>query len=444
MVELEEPPELIGIEAAPVSQNSSGDQTPPPFPSRDATEDLPELSLDAPPRKPQTADEPLELPELIIEEPADEASEEFPPLDPIGPESETTRQQPEPPIVELMVEPLVAPKPPAWLSVQATLEAEIEELRQQQEILQAALADSRRAAEEWKEQERAWREQQQAWNEEKKALTEQLALAEKAHAASREQLAESDRQLAATQKRLENSKREADDLQQQMKQLDALLEESQTVNKNLKSTLKQKLSLISRLENDARKAKREIEELRSKRRAVRGTPQYETPQYYQGSSIPDAAPSTGPAPALLPPLPEESYNSVNSDLAHDEPIVPRLAGRPDPPSEAERPVLTHSTERRTPLIPADVSLDDACRCTQCGAYLDSPPEKKGLIYDLKDWYHEWRDGKDSCSMCEPICTETGLCTQTDACCEQEIGLIPRLIEWCKHRREECDCDCVCY
>lgn len=440
MVELEEPPVLIGIEAAPVAQNSSSAQAPPPFPSGDQIEELPELSLDTPVQSPQPMDEPLDLPELILEEPAEEKSGpeeesvEFSRLDPAGLEPEMTQRKTENPIVELLAEPLVAPKPPAWLSVQATLEAEIEELRQQ-------LAASRSAVENWQEKARTWRQQQQAWTDEKQGLTEQLALARKANSESREQLkesrerlSESGRQVAATQKLLENSKREADKLQQQMEQLDALLEDSQAVNGELKNALKEKSRLISRLEDDARKARHQIEELRSKRRADRSTPQYETPQYYPDSSIQDVSPATGPAPALLPPLPAETYSSVEQAPAQAEPIVPRLAGRPDPPADTEPLQRSPSA----PLIPAEVGRKTDFYCSRCGAYHE-PVRKKGLVYDLRDWLDEWHIGRDSGCVCKPICAEPGQCSEAGACCDEKTGLIPELIGWWKHRHNKCDC-----
>jgi len=418
MVELEEPPELIGIEAAPVSQNSSKEQAPPPFPSVDEIEDLPELSL---------------------QPPADEGPLEFPPLDPAGPEAEGTDRQPEPPREESMPQPLSAPRPPAWLSAQATLEAEIDDLRQQQKSLEVALSDRHSTEETWKERERNWHQQQQAWNDEKKGLMEQLLLAQKEAAETQTRLAESDRQIASIRKLLETSKQDATDFQQQIGQLDALLKESHTVNAELKDTLKQKLSAISRLENDARKSKYEIDKLRKQRFAAGQVPQDHRP--HEDSAIRSIEPSENPAPTLLPPLPDQVDNVVQPDVVQDAPLVPRLAGRTDPPADTEQLAPADSNPSRTPLIAAAVGPNADGRCARCGTSDVQPPGKKGLVYDLRDWFDEWHLGRDFCSVCKPICNDTGHCVPTEGGCEAASGLVPDLVNWWKHRGERCDCGC---
>lgn len=409
MVELDQLPKLEGIDTAPVSQQKSADETPPAFPP---VEQLPELTIDPSASNQPIDEQPLDLPELSLTEPANDRISELPELEPPSPE------QPEPPLVELSVEPLAAPRPPAWLSVQATLEDQIERLQQQLQTREAALAKRDRETQNWNTK-------QQNWVKEEAALTEKMLLYRQQLAETQPQIANSLEEKQALQKQLLDERKQVEQLRQLLQQSQAELKRTQSESEDLTNSLTAKTEQISSLKDDLRSTRQQISDMLDERNSARST----IPE--KRDLVPLTRVAEVPNPQRVRPvlpLPDESTSSLRNEVFHQEPVpapaVPLLAAQPGPPASSQ------TIQPRTPLIAAEIGYGGP----NC---LEDEPKKKGLIYDLKDWYHDWHDSNDSCTACEPISvrkTSVGPAV-SDA---RETGLIPELARFWKDRLTEWD------
>lgn len=341
--------------------------------------------------KPSASDtEPLELPAIDLSE---QAVAEFSP-------EEQAFENPVPPAEALDLKPLDAPEPPAWLSVQATLEEEIEELRNQQRQLNESLNAENREAEVFK---------------------------------------------------LQNNQLDADlkASQEEIKRLQASLEGLRSETNTLKSTVSQKAEQIDELERELKESQqtRIVETPRQKSIVELDPTILSEPQ--QTASLPNSRPSL-PLPAKS--FPETTDSAVNQELkslyGDQEPtfeeaprqtaelptdeIVPQLAGKTPPPLPRE---IASNRLQPTPkpLIPAEpqgmeetlfsesLALDSPYYESASTQPLTQTPKKRGHIYDMQDWFHNFHNSDDSCTDCEPICSDAETCTPIDCAAPIEFN-----------------------
>jgi len=376
-----EPPARIGLETAPVSNREHN----PPWTESDRGEKSPVQTVEVP-------EEPLELPAIDLSE---QATAKVTPLD--EPVAKLV-----PPAEELEVAPLEAPEPPAWLSVQATLEAEIDKLRQHQQELNAALRKENQQA-----------KQLQSQNSElSDSLTASL---------------------------------------QEIKRLQASVENLRQETSSLKTDLNDKSGQLEKLEtqleeNQQRLAARQKAEQDSQDEPIVAIEPNRLPEPKQTADNSDSLP--------IPPLPNENQtteknSAVNQELEKlyqnkspsfeeapprtaelptDE-IVPELAGQTPPPFPDSR-IADNSSPATKPLIPAEPTAPDSSsqRAERSPFYESAPSpqvepvkKKRGLIYDLQDWFHSFHKS-DSCTDCVPECVSDEICTEAECAVPQQCTI----------------------
>ncbi|MDG2390508.1 MAG: hypothetical protein P8M30_14460 [Planctomycetaceae bacterium] len=336
----------------------------------------------------KTVEAPTDILKLPTIDLSQQTAAEFPP-------AQEPFERPVPPAEALDLKPLDAPEPPAWLSVQATLEEEIEELRNQQRALNESLKTENQEAELFKSQ------------------NDQLS-----------------QNLKASQ--------------EEIKKLQASMEGLRSETNSLKSSLAEKADQIDELENDLKESQApQVAEKTTPNSILEIDPAI-LPEPKQPASLPKSSP--------LPPLPNRSLadiqdSAINQELkslyGSEKPtfeesprqtaelpadvIVPLLTGQALPPLP-QRVVTKNFQPQPKPLIEAEPQFLDSQVIIESPYYepVTSQPmlattKKRGLIYQMKDWFHNSQSVSESCSDCEPLCTDAEICTKTD--CAAPIELI---------------------
>ncbi|MBD3676101.1 MAG: hypothetical protein HUJ26_21540 [Planctomycetaceae bacterium] len=333
----------------------------------------------------QKSDDPQETQEQPFELPAID-------LTPSGTGAPTI-SQPTPPAEQLDVPADASPKAPAWLSVQATLKEEIEQLRQQQQQLNQALVRENEEAKIWKSQ------------------SNELS------------------------KHLESSQGEIDRLRQALSNL-------KQETSDLKTSLSEKSEKIEAIEAGLNAENDRLSDKPAAPSSDEESSPFVLPHLEPGFPSQEDTSLTEEDASLVPEVPEQTADiqppkETGADIDNpnfikqessvlDEPtfeaapqqvaelptdeIVPRLTGK-TPPPPLPRETTSIEVPQPTAAEPAAISEEPySTGITESPFYgpvmteqTVAEPKKRGLIYEMQDWFETFHDD-DSCTDSEPLCT----------------------------------------